>query len=121
MADLGDVVALIKDLRPLFGAQTACATVDNGAHAHDATSYPTSSPVPRSRQRSMTADGGQAREPRRYLIAAAHHKNNPAPGFFPPDVGHFIIRARCVSAVTAVGKVGRGCTAPVSACHLMSG
>ena len=39
VADHGDVVALVKDLRPLFGAQMACATVDNGAHAHDATSY----------------------------------------------------------------------------------
>ncbi|MHA6759570.1 lipase family protein [Streptacidiphilus sp. PAMC 29251] len=39
VSDLGDVVALVKDLRPLFGAQMTCATVDNGAHAHDATSY----------------------------------------------------------------------------------
>ena len=39
VADQGDVVALVKDLRPLFGTELASVTVDNGAHAHDATSY----------------------------------------------------------------------------------
>ncbi|MER7584347.1 hypothetical protein [Kitasatospora sp. NPDC097691] len=39
LADLGDVVALVKDLRPVFGERVHSATVSNGAHAHDATSY----------------------------------------------------------------------------------
>jgi hypothetical protein len=39
IADRGDVVALEKDLRPLFGHQLRNALVHNGAHAHDVTSY----------------------------------------------------------------------------------
>jgi hypothetical protein len=39
LADLGDVVALEKDLRPRFGERVRNAIVNNGAHAHDATSY----------------------------------------------------------------------------------
>ena len=34
VADAGDVVALVKDLRPLFGPRVECYVVDNGAHAH---------------------------------------------------------------------------------------
>lgn len=34
VADAGDVVALAKDLRPLFGPKVACYLVDNGSHAH---------------------------------------------------------------------------------------
>ena len=39
VADAGDVVALVKDLRPLFGAEVACYLVDNGSHAHDVRPY----------------------------------------------------------------------------------
>lgn len=39
LADAGDVVALIKDLRPAFGDQLRSARVHNGSHAHDATAY----------------------------------------------------------------------------------
>ncbi|KUN17545.1 hypothetical protein AQJ11_37365 [Streptomyces corchorusii] len=39
IADHGDVVALVKDLRPAFGPQVRCAQVHNGSHAHDATAY----------------------------------------------------------------------------------
>ncbi|MFD9002884.1 hypothetical protein ACFV0T_18190 [Streptomyces sp. NPDC059582] len=39
IADEGDVVALVKDLRPLFGARVRCHVVHNGARAHDATRY----------------------------------------------------------------------------------
>lgn len=42
VADAGDVVALVKDLRPLFGARVACYVVDNGSHAHDVKPYLTS-------------------------------------------------------------------------------
>lgn len=39
IADAGDVVALVKDLRPRFGNQIAGGVVDNSAHAHDARAY----------------------------------------------------------------------------------
>lgn len=39
LADRRDVVALVKDLRPAFGERMRCATVDNGARAHDASAY----------------------------------------------------------------------------------
>ena len=39
MADAGDVVALVKDLRPLFGGKVACYLVHNGSHAHDVRPY----------------------------------------------------------------------------------
>ncbi|MDX3067609.1 hypothetical protein PV518_36525 [Streptomyces sp. ND04-05B] len=39
LADGGDVVALVKDLRPAFGKQVRCAVVHNGATAHDASAY----------------------------------------------------------------------------------
>ncbi|MFF4589382.1 hypothetical protein [Streptomyces sp. NPDC001388] len=39
LADEGDVVALVKDLRPLFGERVVCQVVHNGARAHDATRY----------------------------------------------------------------------------------
>lgn len=39
LADEGDVVALVKDLRPAFGEQVRCAIVHNGARAHDAGAY----------------------------------------------------------------------------------
>ena len=39
IADEGDVVALVKDLRPAFGEAVRSVRVHNGAHAHDATAY----------------------------------------------------------------------------------
>lgn len=39
VADAGDVVALVKDLRPVFGDHLNGCTVHNGAHAHDAHAY----------------------------------------------------------------------------------
>ncbi|OKJ14054.1 mucin [Kitasatospora sp. CB01950] len=39
LAGTGDVVALVKDLRPLFGERLHSALLSNGTHAHDATSY----------------------------------------------------------------------------------
>jgi pimeloyl-ACP methyl ester carboxylesterase len=39
VADAGDVVALVKDLRPLFGDQVVCYLVHNGSHAHDVRPY----------------------------------------------------------------------------------
>ncbi|MFG3590511.1 hypothetical protein [Streptomyces sp. NPDC047990] len=39
LADGGDIVALVKDLRPAFGEEVRCAIVHNGARAHDATAY----------------------------------------------------------------------------------
>lgn len=39
IVDAGDVVALVKDLRPLFGQRVMSAVVHNGSHAHDATAY----------------------------------------------------------------------------------
>ena len=39
VADEGDVVALVKDLRPAFGAEVDCWVVDNGARAHKIKPY----------------------------------------------------------------------------------
>ncbi|MDG9674476.1 hypothetical protein [Micromonospora sp. DH14] len=39
IADAGDVVALTKDLRPMFGPAVRSFLVHNGAHAHDSIRY----------------------------------------------------------------------------------
>jgi len=39
VADAGDVVRLVKDLRPLFGSEVACYLVSNGSRAHDVRPY----------------------------------------------------------------------------------
>ncbi|MER5465517.1 hypothetical protein ABT010_33480 [Streptomyces sp. NPDC002668] len=39
IADDGDVVALVRDLRPAFGDHLRSVRVYNGSHAHDATAY----------------------------------------------------------------------------------
>lgn len=45
IADAGDVVALVKDLRPLFGRQVRNVLVHNGSRAHDMTRYLTAAAV----------------------------------------------------------------------------
>jgi len=45
VADSGDVVALVKELKPRFGAQVVDHEVHNGASAHDATRYLTTREV----------------------------------------------------------------------------
>lgn len=39
IADQGNIVALVKDLRPQFGPAVTCYLVDNGAKAHDIRPY----------------------------------------------------------------------------------
>jgi hypothetical protein len=39
IADAGDVVALVEDLRPIFGGDIVQIRVHNGAHAHDMAPY----------------------------------------------------------------------------------
>ncbi|MEU1516527.1 hypothetical protein ABZ490_31045 [Streptomyces sp. NPDC005811] len=48
LADEGDVVALVKDLRPLFGEAVHCRLVHNGSRAHDATRYLTTAEAGRA-------------------------------------------------------------------------
>jgi pimeloyl-ACP methyl ester carboxylesterase len=48
VADRCDVVALVKDLRGMFGLSVDCWVVDNGATAHDARPYLTSVPTGRA-------------------------------------------------------------------------
>lgn len=48
IADEGDVVALVKDLRGAFGTDVACWVVDNGATVHDARPYLTAVPTGRA-------------------------------------------------------------------------
>lgn len=45
VADAGDVVALVKDLRPLFGDQVTCFEISNGARAHAVVPYLTAREV----------------------------------------------------------------------------
>ena len=39
IADQGDVVAAVEDLRPLFGEQMRQIRVNNSSHAHDMRPY----------------------------------------------------------------------------------
>jgi alpha-beta hydrolase superfamily lysophospholipase len=39
IADITDVVATVRDLRPFFGSRVTNLTVHNGAHMHDSTRY----------------------------------------------------------------------------------
>jgi hypothetical protein len=39
IADKGDVVALVKELRPLFGGDLQDQLVHNGSRAHDVSPY----------------------------------------------------------------------------------
>ena len=55
VADAGDPVALVKDLRPQFGPQVACFAVSNGARAHAVGPYLT---APETGAAIATALGG---------------------------------------------------------------
>ncbi len=60
IADRGDVVALVKDLRPLFGDAVANIEIHNGAHAHDARPYLTSADTGRVLLEALTAEATDA-------------------------------------------------------------
>ncbi|WP_381802944.1 hypothetical protein [Streptomyces niveus] len=57
VADRGDIVALEKDLRPLFGLRVDCHVVHNGSHAHDARPYLTSVEVGSAVTAGLAGDG----------------------------------------------------------------
>ena len=57
VADTGDVVALVKDLRPLFGSQVKCFTVSNGARAHSVSPYLTAQETGSAITASLTEPG----------------------------------------------------------------
>ena len=66
VADQGDVVALVKDLRAVFGPEVDCWLVDNGANAHDVRPYLTAVETGRAIAAGLdstlpagTAGGGQ--------------------------------------------------------------
>lgn len=59
VADAGDVVALVKDLRPLFGGQVACFLVHNGAHAHDVRPYLTAAETGAGIAAGLAAGAGE--------------------------------------------------------------
>ncbi|MEW2623268.1 hypothetical protein [Streptomyces sp. NPDC048106] len=48
VSDEGDIVALVKDLKPRFGDRVRCHVVHNGSHAHDAKPYLSSQEVGRA-------------------------------------------------------------------------
>jgi hypothetical protein len=55
VADQGDVVALVKDLRLVFGPGVDCYVVDNGATVHDARPYLTAVETGRAIWKGMAA------------------------------------------------------------------
>ena len=59
VADAGDVVALVKDLRPLFGRRVACYLVHNGSHAHDVRPYLTAVETGAAIAAGLTGDAGK--------------------------------------------------------------
>jgi pimeloyl-ACP methyl ester carboxylesterase len=59
VADAGDVVALVKDLRPLFGEQLACYLVCNGSHAHDVRPYLTAAETGAAIAAGLAAGAGE--------------------------------------------------------------
>jgi pimeloyl-ACP methyl ester carboxylesterase len=59
VADAGDVVALVKDLRPLFGARVACYVTVNGSHAHDVLPYLTAAETGAAIAAGLAAGAGQ--------------------------------------------------------------
>ena len=58
VADAGDVVALVKDLRPLFGGRVACYLVHNGSHAHDVRPYLTAAETGTAIAAGLAEDAG---------------------------------------------------------------
>jgi hypothetical protein len=58
IVDDGDVVALVKDLKPLFGERIRGFAVRNGSHAHDVRPYLA---APRPGRRSSPACAGEPR------------------------------------------------------------
>lgn len=59
VADGGDEVALVKDLRPLFGRRVACYLVHNGSHAHDVRPYLTAAETGAAIAAGLTGDAGE--------------------------------------------------------------
>jgi hypothetical protein len=59
VADAGDVVALVKDLRPQFGGRVACYLVRNGSHAHDVRPYLTAAETGAAIAVGLTRDAGE--------------------------------------------------------------
>ena len=59
VADAGDVVALVKDLRPLFGDRVACYLVHNGSHAHDVRPYLTAVETGAAIAAGLARNGGE--------------------------------------------------------------
>jgi hypothetical protein len=59
VADAGDVVALVKDLRPLFGDHVACYLVHNGSHAHDVRPYLTAAETGAAIAAGLAASAGE--------------------------------------------------------------
>jgi hypothetical protein len=58
VADAGDVVALVKDLRPLFGRRVRCYLVHNGSQAHDIMPYLTAVETGEAIAAGLTGDTG---------------------------------------------------------------
>ncbi|MFI6827603.1 hypothetical protein ACIBG5_10920 [Kribbella sp. NPDC050241] len=56
IADGGDVVALVKQLRPLFGNRVQDVSVDNGSKAHDVSPYLTAAETGRAILAGLTDD-----------------------------------------------------------------
>jgi hypothetical protein len=59
VADARDVVALVKDLRPLFGPKVACYLVDNGSHAHAVQPYLTAAETGAAIASGLRVPGGR--------------------------------------------------------------
>jgi pimeloyl-ACP methyl ester carboxylesterase len=59
VADAGDVVALIKDLRPLFGSRVACYLVHNGSRAHNVRPYLTAGETGAAIIAGLASDNGK--------------------------------------------------------------
>jgi len=58
VADAGDVVALVKDLRPQFGPRVECYLIDNGARAHAVSPYLTAKETGAAIAAALAGAGG---------------------------------------------------------------
>jgi pimeloyl-ACP methyl ester carboxylesterase len=65
ISDKADVVAIVKDLRPLFGDRVQGYVVDNGAHAHDVKPYLTAVQTGHAVLAGLQAKGQQGDPARR--------------------------------------------------------